>query len=80
MERQIFIRVWQNIITPRKALDELMGHLIRDGTRDGTLSKKQEGQILEILEWVGEKSLTVNEAEEEIKWILNHKAMLCQTN
>ncbi|MBU2082250.1 hypothetical protein KKH14_02385 [Patescibacteria group bacterium] len=70
MKRQILVTVWQNIITPREALDELTDYLIRD----------QEEQILEVLEEVRKKSLTVNKAEEEIKWILNHETELCQTN
>ena len=70
MKRQILVTVWQNIKTPREALDELTDYLIRD----------QEEQILEVLEEVRKKSLTVNKAEEEIKWILNHETELCQTN
>ncbi len=69
MKRQILVAVWQNIITPREALDEFMNHFIRD----------QEEQILEVLERVGKKSLIINKAEEEIKWILN-ETELCQTN
>jgi len=62
--RKILIRVWQGVLSPQKALRELIRL-----ARNGTMSNKQKQEVLQVLTWVSKKSLNVNEAEEELRWI-----------
>lgn len=64
--RHILMAVWEERTRPAEALEE-----IRDEIRKG---KKRVAEInsslLYLLEGVRERLITINEAEEEIKWIL----------
>jgi len=62
--RKVLIAVWQGTLSPKEAIGELAS-LARNGTFD-----KQKKEVLQVLSWLNEKSLTVNEAEQELKkWI-----------
>ncbi|MEK7568425.1 MAG: hypothetical protein AAB498_02260 [Patescibacteria group bacterium] len=69
MIRNILIKVWQGETKPGQALEE-----IRDEVRRGKKRLAEiNGDLLYLLEGVRERLLTVNEAEEEIQWIVNSK-------
>ncbi len=64
--KKILIMVWQGALSPTEALGELAS-LARNGTFN-----RQKKDVLQILTWLSEKDLNVNEAEKELKkWILD---------
>ena len=68
MIRNILIKVWQGETKPGQALEE-----IRDEVRGKKRATKINGDLLYLLEGVKERLLTVSEAEEEIRWIIEKK-------
>ena len=65
MMKKILIKVWQREFSPGQALNLLQDEAIRDGPRFWL--RELDERILFILEAVGERSITVNEAEKEIE-------------
>lgn len=71
--RKILIKVWQRELSPGQALNLLQDEAIRDGPYRFWLRELDE-RVLYVLESIQEKAITVNEAEEEIKWITTAQA------
>ncbi len=76
MKRQILVKVWQKILTPEQALEEL----VKAGPK---LYLNKEEKILESLLALSKRVITTTEAEEEIEYEQNrteHKSKrdLCQ--
>ncbi len=75
--RKILIKVWQGGLSPGQALNLLQDEAIRDGPNRRLWPRELDDQVLNILEALREKAITVNEAEEEIeegkKWTRKRK-------
>lgn len=66
--RKILVKVWQGELSPGQALNLLQDEqLIRDGPNIRFWPRELDDQVLNILEALREKAITVNEAEEEIE-------------
>jgi len=74
--RRTLVAVWQGKLDSQKALELLRLQL----SRAGPIDKKEEEKILVVLEGLREKTLIVNEAEEEICAIMEiDQKEFCQT-
>ncbi len=69
--RRILLKVWQGKLSPSQALNKIQDEAI-DNERKFKKIGQNEEWLLRELEALREKTVTVTECEEAIRWILSN--------